>query len=80
MNQSTESPYGLVLTSKVPAGGVIPVPGTAQDGGPYEGAYLLYVVNGAMTDAQPFRLVVHTGEETGFIVLPPVPKLAGGGH
>jgi hypothetical protein len=80
MNQSTESPYQLVLASNVPAGGQLPVPGTAQDGGPYEGAFLLYVVNSDMTAAQPFRLVVHTGEQTGFVVLPPVPKLAGGGH
>jgi hypothetical protein len=42
---------------------------------------LLYWISGAMTRAQPLRLIINTGTQLGAITLPPVPKLSlGGGH
>jgi hypothetical protein len=78
-NQWSESPYRLDQGGTVPAGGVLPVPGSPSAGGPVEGGLLLYVVKGAMTAAQPFRLVINTGTQIGAIVLPRIPKLVGGG-
>jgi hypothetical protein len=80
MNQSSESPYRLDQGGTVPAGSELPVPGSASAGGPIPGGMLLYVLNGKMTAAQPFRLVIHTGAQNAFIFLPRVPNLAGGGH
>ena len=77
MQQASESPYDF-KGGDVPAASVIPDPGAAA--GPIPGALLLYNITGPMTRAQPFRLVIHTGAENGFIILPRVPNLTGGGH
>ena len=81
MQQASESPYNLDQGAPVPAGGELPIPGSPSAGGPIKGGLLLYWITPKMTLKQPFRLVVHTGNQNGFIVLPPVPKLTGtGGH
>jgi hypothetical protein len=77
MQQSSESPYTFP-GGDVPPAGTIPDPTAAS--GPIPGALLLYYVNGKMTRAQPFRLVIHTGDANGFIILPKVPNLKTGGH
>jgi hypothetical protein len=81
MQQASESPYNLDQGGVVPAGGELPIPGSPSAAGPIKGGLLLYWIKPSMTKAQPFRLVVHTGNETAAIILPPVPKLTGtGGH
>lgn len=76
-NQWSESPYRLDQGASVPAGGVLPVPGSPSAAGPIDGGLLLYVVDGPMSAAQPFRLVVNTGTQIGAITLPRIPKLVG---
>jgi len=78
-NAWSESPYRLDQGATVPAGGVLPIPGSAAAAGPIEGGLLLYVVSPAMTKAQPFRLVVNNGTEMGAIVLPKMARLPGSG-
>jgi hypothetical protein len=78
-NQWSESPYRLDQGATVPAGGQLPIPGSASAGGPIEGGLLLYVVSPAMTKAQPFRLVVNDGTQMGAIVLPKMNRLPGSG-
>jgi hypothetical protein len=79
-NQWSESPYKLDQGGTVPAGGVLPIPGSPSAGGPIDGGLLLYVIKGTMTAAQPFRLIINTGTQIGAVKLPRVPKLSGGGH
>lgn len=82
MVKASESPYSFTLGEKVPAKGVIPVPGSAAASGQFPGGLLLYGINTKTTDAQPFDLVVHTAKGTiAKLRLPPVPKLTGNpGH
>ena len=75
-NQASESPYSLDQGGTVPAGGVLPVPGSPSAAGPIAGALLLYVVSDKMTAVQPFRLIINTGTQLGAITLPPVPKIS----
>jgi hypothetical protein len=79
MNLPSESPYWLDQGGTVPAGGVLPVPGTPAAAGPTAGGMLLYLITSQMTANQPFRLIVHTGTQNGAIVLPRVARLTGGG-
>ena len=76
MNQSSESPYRLDQGGVVPAGGVLPIPGSPSAAGPIEGGLLLYVVTSKMTAVQPFRLIINTGTKLGAITLPAVPKIS----
>jgi hypothetical protein len=78
---ASESPYQLELGGAVPAGGQLPVPGSAAAEGKVPGALLLYRINGDTTANQPLDLVIHTpAGETAHLRLPPVPKLTVGGH
>jgi hypothetical protein len=78
-NQWSESPYRLDQGGTVPAGGELPIPGSPSAAGPVAGGLLLYVIKGAMTAAQPLRLIINTGTQIGAVRLPRVPKLSGGG-
>jgi hypothetical protein len=78
MNNASESPYSLQQGAKVPAGSVLPVPGSAPASGTFPGGLLLYAINGDTTKNQPLDLIIHTAKGTlGKIRLPPVPKLTG---
>jgi hypothetical protein len=78
MNKASESPYSLTMGATVPAGGVIPKPGTAAASGQFPGALILYGINTLTTQNQPLDLVVHTQRGTiAKLRLPPVPKLTG---
>jgi hypothetical protein len=57
--QASESRFTFEASSMVPAGGVIPKPGSD---GKYPGGVLIYAVTNAHTAAQPFDLVIHTAE------------------
>lgn len=78
--QSSESPYALVPGATVPAGGELPIPGTAAAAGPTDGALMLIRISGKTTRSQPWRLIINAAPQLGAIVLPRVPKLGGGGH
>jgi hypothetical protein len=77
----SESPYSFSLGAKVPAKGVIPVPGSRAASGQFPGGLLSYPIDGTTIKNQPLFLVVHTAKGTiAKLKLPHVPALAGKGH
>jgi hypothetical protein len=80
MNQSSDSPYQLVLGAPVPAGGQLPVPGSPAAQGNTPGGILVYRINGDVTENQPLDLVLNSSGKLAKLRLPPVPRVASGGH
>ncbi len=81
MVKPAESPYQFTLGQAVPAGGVVPAPGTPAAAGKFPGGMLLYGINGDSTKNQPFDLVIHDADgRLAKLRLPPVPSLTGRGH
>jgi hypothetical protein len=60
----SESPYSFSLGAKVPAKGVIPVPGSRAASGQFPGGLLSYPIDGMTIKNQPLFLVVHTAKGT----------------
>jgi len=77
-----ESPYIMPAGATVPAGGVLPVPGTTAAAGKIPGGLLLFPVDKAVTSNQPLNIVIHTAEgKLAQLPLPKLPKLTGyAGH
>ena len=75
----SESPFSFNLGAKVPARGVVPVPGSRAASGRFPGGLLSFPVDGATIKNQPLFLVVHTGQGTiAKLELPRVPSLGHG--
>jgi len=75
-NLASESPFSWVMGETVPAGGVLPAPGSRAASGAIPGALLLYPVSDETIEAEPFDLVVHTaGGALAKLRLPKVPAL-----
>jgi hypothetical protein len=73
----SESPFSFTLGAKVPAKGVIPVPGSPAASGQFPGGLLSFPIDGMTIKNQPLFLVVHTAQGTiAKLKLPRVPALS----